>query len=63
MHVSAQLLSYLHVITSKKNDQSLLCIEKIESSNRFWMLFHRTMITLLQLCLDMQNFPEVRQSQ
>ena len=25
--------------------QSLLCIEKIESSNRFWMLFHGTMIT------------------
>ena len=36
--------------------KSLLCIEKIESSNRFWMLFHETMITYLQLCLDMQNF-------
>ena len=35
----------------------------IESSNRFWMLFHGTMITQLQLCLDMQNLPEVRQSQ
>ena len=23
----------------------LLCIEKIESSNRFWVLFHGTMIT------------------
>ena len=22
-----------------------VCIEKIESSNRFWMLFHGTMIT------------------
>ena len=28
-----------------KTHQSLLCIEKIESSNRFWVLFHGTMIT------------------
>ena len=25
--------------------RAFLCIEEIESSNRFWMLFHGTMIT------------------
>ena len=43
--------------------QSLLCIEKIESSNRFWMLFHGTMNNIAAAVLRHAEFPEVRQSQ
>ena len=37
--------------------------KKIESGNRFWMLFHKTMIKIAAAVHRHAEFPQVRQSQ